>query len=251
MNQTLIRDIYLRVIDTTVGGVRDELLERAVGENVMDSLDLLKQRWEARLTQTHDFSDDPNIKQSTSTSSRGSNAAKKKKAAKKTQSAKKNKSPSASSSRNGVMSLTNLTNNDDEEPLPLPSVPRLPPTASSSNPIQPKTEKVEVIALDDQPPTKRVRTHSPPPSSTDKTQPIIQEIDDDDGGSIINHKEDLDSDDSDVDGDESDEEAENLVLAQHEKVKKGSKWKIILREGIVSIDGREYLFNKATCDLDF
>lgn len=65
--------------------------------------------------------------------------------------------------------------------------------------------------------------------------------------------EDLDSSgDSDIGSAGSDPEADNYILAQHDRVRKGpGKWKVQLKEGIAHINGRDYLFNKATCDLDW
>ena len=60
-------------------------------------------------------------------------------------------------------------------------------------------------------------------------------------------KSDLGSSSDESDG--SDPDVDNYVLAQHERVRKGDKWKVWLKEGIAHINGRDYLFNKATCDL--
>jgi hypothetical protein len=71
----------------------------------------------------------------------------------------------------------------------------------------------------------------------------------------VNDNEDLGSDDS---GDEStggsDGDFDNYILAQHDSVKKGSgsgKWKVRLKDGIMHLNGRDYLFSKATGDLYF
>lgn len=256
MNQDQVRETYLRVINATIESVREEFTERAVGDNVIESLDLLKQRWEARLTQTHDFTEDPEIvdKPSVSAARGGKKAASKPSKKKGTANSNATRNDTSAgpktspinppSSRNGI-AVADLTNDVDEAvSQPLPPVPRLPIPKEEPDTevevVQVKMNKVEPVEVEDskaeQPPTKRARTETP----------------DDDDGVIDNVAEDLDSsDDSDVAGDESDEEVENLVLAQHEKVKKGNKWKIILKDGIISIRGREYLFNKATCDLDF
>ncbi|PRQ30936.1 putative transcription factor IIA, alpha/beta subunit [Rosa chinensis] len=45
---------------------------------------------------------------------------------------------------------------------------------------------------------------------------------------------------------------QNLVLAQFEKVKRTkSKWKCTLKDGIMHMNNRDILFNKATGDFDF
>jgi len=62
---------------------------------------------------------------------------------------------------------------------------------------------------------------------------------------------------SEDDASEDDEpETENLILCQYDKVThtKGhakSRWKAILRHGIMRIEGRDYVFQKATGDFDW
>lgn len=56
--------------------------------------------------------------------------------------------------------------------------------------------------------------------------------------------------------DESDEEEEsdisNIVLAQFEKVTRSrNKWKCTLKDGVMHIDGREYLFSTAFGEMHF
>lgn len=228
MNQEQVRDIYLRVIDATIEGVRVECTERGADESTLQSLVLLKSRWSTRLTHTHAFDDDPDLieKPSSSSAAKGGKKAAGKNAKKKAASPK---SPKPSSSRNGLISVAALTNQDDSTTPGRESVPGSEVQVGKPEPFLARARDVKT---EDEPPAKRPR----------------QEIDD---GNIDHGGEDLDSSDSDARNNDSDEEPENLVLAQHEKVKKGPKWKVSLREGIVSIRGREYLFNKATCDLDF
>lgn len=261
MNQDQVRDTYLRVIHNTIESIREEFTESAAGENALESLELLKQRWEARLTQTHDFTEDPEMidKPSVSAARGGKKSAAK--SNKKKGNAKANAKANASSSnstalsqsstnpptRNGGISVADITNDTDEAVQPpLPPVPRFPPAFKP----EPQLDDPEIVEV-------KVVKGGPSDTQGSKTEPPakrarIERPDPKDDGLVENAAEDLDSsDDSDVAGDESDEEAENLVLAQHEKVKKGHKWKVILKDGIVSIRGREYLFSKATCDLDF
>lgn len=60
-----------------------------------------------------------------------------------------------------------------------------------------------------------------------------------------------DDDDDDLDGVEEEEElnTRNLVLAEFERTK--SKWKCTLKDGIMHMNNRDILFNKATGDFDF
>lgn len=66
------------------------------------------------------------------------------------------------------------------------------------------------------------------------------EDDDDEGGegSEIN---------SDLDDDEDDEnvKTDHLILCQYEKVTRiKNKWKCVLKDGIVNINGSDYVFNR-------
>lgn len=227
MNQANVREIYLRVIDATIEGVRTELAEKNPDEATLESLNLLKTRWATRLTHTHEFTDDPALidKPSSSSAGKGGKKATNKNAKKKGIASPK--SPARPASRNGGISVAALTNQTDDSSIP--------GSSSQLGKSEPALRRSRDIKTEDEPPSKRPR----------------HDLDEepDHGGEDLDSSDD---DDSDVNGNGSeDEAAENLVLAQHDRVKKGPKWKVILREGIVSIRGREYLFNRATCDLDF
>ncbi|XP_006827510.2 transcription initiation factor IIA large subunit [Amborella trichopoda] len=63
-----------------------------------------------------------------------------------------------------------------------------------------------------------------------------------------------DDDDDLDDGDNGDEEpsTDDLVLAQFEKVSRTkSRWKCILKDGIMRLNNRDFLFNKATGEFEF
>lgn len=222
MNQAQVQEIYLRVIDATIEGVRAEFAEKGASDATLDSFALLKERWATRYTHTHDFTDDPSIIDKPAASAKGARKLNK-------SHAKQSSKKSPPKNQNGVIPVAALTNGPEEYKDPsLPSIPRNP-----SSKQEPRPEVIEV--KDDEPPLKRQRV-------------VIDDKDDND----INKNEDLDSSDSEKSSESDDEIAENLVLAQHDRVKKGNpKWKVIMKEGIVNIRGREYLFNKATCDLDF
>lgn len=60
--------------------------------------------------------------------------------------------------------------------------------------------------------------------------------------------------DEDLDDDEPGEAEEggNLVVAQYDKVVRNkNRWKCTMKHGIVHIDGREYVFSKATGEFVF
>lgn len=62
---------------------------------------------------------------------------------------------------------------------------------------------------------------------------------------------DLDDDD-DEEEDAVDEEAMNKVLCQYEKVHRSkNKWKCVLKDGIMNVNGHDYVFHRAQCDFEF
>ncbi|KAI8824139.1 transcription factor IIA, alpha/beta subunit-domain-containing protein [Fimicolochytrium jonesii] len=70
--------------------------------------------------------------------------------------------------------------------------------------------------------------------------------------------EDDDNDDginSELDDEDSEDEAADtpdLILCQYEKVNRvKNKWKCALKDGIVTVDGRDYLFNKANGEFEW
>ncbi|KAF8925942.1 transcription factor IIA, alpha/beta subunit [Dissophora ornata] len=70
-----------------------------------------------------------------------------------------------------------------------------------------------------------------------------EEEEDDDTG--------LGSDLDDSDGD-MDDESDNIVLCQYDKVSRTkSKWKCVLKDGVMLINGRDYLFGRAAGDFEW
>ncbi|KAJ1823218.1 transcription factor IIA subunit alpha [Coemansia sp. RSA 2671] len=63
---------------------------------------------------------------------------------------------------------------------------------------------------------------------------------------------DLDDTEDDDDANNSYEDSEHVVLCQYEKVTRSkNKWKCVLRDGIMLINGRDYLFQKATGEFEW
>ncbi|KAJ2720882.1 transcription factor IIA subunit alpha [Coemansia sp. Benny D115] len=63
---------------------------------------------------------------------------------------------------------------------------------------------------------------------------------------------DLDDSDEDDDYEGGAEETEHIVLCQYEKVTRSkNKWKCFLRDGIMLVNGRDYLFNRATGEFEW
>jgi hypothetical protein len=82
-----------------------------------------------------------------------------------------------------------------------------------------------------------------------KTIPQTDGQDDDD-----DEEEDDEPGDSDINSDLDDEDSEDenvetdhLILCQYEKVSRiKNKWKCVLKDGVVNINGKDYLFNKVS-----
>lgn len=57
---------------------------------------------------------------------------------------------------------------------------------------------------------------------------------------------------SDLDDDNEEPSTEDIVLCQFEKVSRvKSKHKCQLKDGIMHLNGKDYLFSKATCEFEF
>jgi hypothetical protein len=91
-------------------------------------------------------------------------------------------------------------------------------------------------------------------------------LQDDDGSELAS---DLDDDEGkgmlyDIDGfftfhsllslvaDDENAPTDHLILCQYEKVSRiKNKWKCILKDGVVNINGRDYMFSRATGDFEW
>ncbi|KAJ3281040.1 transcription factor IIA subunit alpha [Borealophlyctis nickersoniae] len=85
---------------------------------------------------------------------------------------------------------------------------------------------------------------------------VDDDDDDDDDDDIAeppaNADEDIGSDLDDEDSEEEGGDVDNLILCQYEKVTRiKNKWKCTLKDGIVSVNGKDYLFNRANGDFEW
>merc|ERR1719154_461215 len=101
--------------------------------------------------------------------------------------------------------------------------------------------------------TKMIQVDGPADSSEEEDAADDEdEVDDDD---------DDDDDDIDLDGDEddvSDEDAsdlfetDNVVVCQYDKITRArNKWKFHLKDGIMNLNGKDYVFQKAHGDAEW
>ncbi|KAL2328780.1 hypothetical protein Fmac_022207 [Flemingia macrophylla] len=97
--------------------------------------------------------------------------------------------------------------------------------------------------------------NTPAPSEVPASTPApvsqneVDEDDDDDDEPPLNENDDDDLDDLDQGEDQN---TQHLVLAQFDKVTRTkSRWKCTLKDGIMHINNKDILFNKATGEFDF
>jgi transcription initiation factor TFIIA large subunit len=76
--------------------------------------------------------------------------------------------------------------------------------------------------------------------------------DDDDDEPPLNEDDDDDDELDDLEQGEDEPNTQHLVLAQFDKVTRTkNRWKCTLKDGIMHLNGRDVLFNKATGEFDF
>lgn len=78
------------------------------------------------------------------------------------------------------------------------------------------------------------------------------DVDDDDDEPPLNEDDDDDDELDDLEQGEDEPNTQHLVLAQFDKVTRTkNRWKCTLKDGIMHLNGRDVLFNKATGEFDF
>lgn len=77
---------------------------------------------------------------------------------------------------------------------------------------------------------------------------------DDENTNFVEDVEPLNSDDDDLINENADElfEADDIIVCQYENiVRTRSKWKLLLKDGIMNLNGKDYVFNKASGETEF
>ncbi|KAI0199799.1 transcription factor IIA, alpha/beta subunit [Astrocystis sublimbata] len=89
------------------------------------------------------------------------------------------------------------------------------------------------------------------PSQYDGPDDELKEEDDvDSDEDAINS--DLDDPDDNVEGDEDDEEGGQIMLCMYDKVQRvKNKWKCVLKDGVLNVNGKDYVFHKATGEYEW
>ncbi|KAI9094315.1 transcription factor IIA, alpha/beta subunit-domain-containing protein [Phlyctochytrium arcticum] len=89
--------------------------------------------------------------------------------------------------------------------------------------------------------------------STGRTLGQVDGVDDDDDEDDEDDNEDgIGSDLDDEDSDDENVDVSHIILCQYEKVNRvKNKWKCTLKDGIITVNGRDYVFNKAQGDFEW
>jgi hypothetical protein len=303
-NQESVKDIYLKVIEATIAGSRAEFEEaNSADESLLATLDILRERWQAGLLESHDFSEDPSASIRTS-NPRGSvaNKASATGAGAATQGQRQRQAARAAGSSADVVKaepgiladgngasfdpavgLSDNSHAQSPDQAVLSSgyggAPQQPtavggggplrgdgfahlaeaPTVPRRDGVRPKTLSSGIPSAGAMGGATGAATGNIPQgdgaggTSSGDEEPAAKRARHED--EQVNANEDLGSEDSDDDqSDGSEGEWDNFIVAQHDSVKKGGgngKWKVRLKDGILHLHGREYLFSKASCDLDW
>ncbi|KAJ3187918.1 transcription factor IIA subunit alpha [Gaertneriomyces sp. JEL0708] len=92
---------------------------------------------------------------------------------------------------------------------------------------------------------------STPKGKTIRVAQVDGVDDDDDEDDEDDNEEGIGSDLDDDDSDDENADISNIILCQYEKVNRvKNKWKCTLKDGIITVNGKDYVFNKRSSTLD-
>ncbi|KAF3057274.1 Transcription initiation factor IIA large subunit [Daldinia childiae] len=86
-------------------------------------------------------------------------------------------------------------------------------------------------------------------SQFDGTDDGVKDEGDDDADAI---NSDLDDPDDNIEDDDEDEDGGQIMLCMYDKVQRvKNKWKCVLKDGVLSVNGKDYVFHKATGEYEW
>ncbi|PWZ02144.1 hypothetical protein BCV70DRAFT_57783 [Testicularia cyperi] len=215
MSNKVVSQVYRSIIDDVINNVRQDFEDMGIEKEVLEEL---QRSWEAKIvaTQVAEFEGAPALPPPKSRSSKKQDA----------------KSESKSEDANGAGSQSH-GNRDDQHRSKMA---RGEGSSDVSGAVNSKEAK-GVAAGDD------AEEAGADPSTGDKRKRIS---DGDEIGSDLD-----DSDDEDLDGG-ADGDNDDMVLCLYDKVQRvKNKWKCVLKDGVASIDGRDYLFAKCNGEFEW
>ncbi|KAJ2342252.1 transcription factor IIA subunit alpha [Coemansia erecta] len=273
MSNSIVAGIYRQVIDDVVRNVQADFEGHGVDTSVLEEL---QRSWEAKIIQSrvasfpgeensyeqarvhhvdHAYYQEPNINSAASLASIVNNP--------------ESFAPSAASLVSLAQSGRGHLHEDEEDRLAgIPEDPHyahhyrnIPQNdgADDANCTQTPGDSDNAMAM-----WERIRDARRSEAARLKEQQLIGQLDgasDDEGAGEADEAKteapedaiNSDLDDTDEDEGEDDaEEIEHMVLCQYDKVTRSkNKWKCVLRDGIMLINGRDYLFQKANGDFEW
>ncbi|KAF2483778.1 transcription factor IIA, alpha/beta subunit [Neohortaea acidophila] len=121
-----------------------------------------------------------------------------------------------------------------------------------------------MVPLDEQPSSKKrkLQTKRPTISASAPSIPQLDGVDDDEDDKDIKDEDDENAINSDLDdsdeegqgdlGEEDDETGENQILCTYDKVQRvKNKWKCVLKDGVMSSGGKEWVFHKGNGEFEW
>ncbi|KAI5119806.1 hypothetical protein M0805_006939 [Coniferiporia weirii] len=122
---------------------------------------------------------------------------------------------------------------------------------ASSQSRMPQVDGPSSSASDSPSPPPPSQSYAPRPSHPSLPQPPQ-------GAQVAADTEEINSDldDSDTDGEEEDQEGSlgetDIVFCTYDKVARvKNKWKCVLKDGMIHVNGKDYLFAKCTCEFEW
>lgn len=247
MSCTSVKEVYLRVIDATIARTKSELEEEGEpNERLIATLDHLRTGWQTRLLRSQVFDERTEAQAAVREGRIVKNEIPTEKAE---QGSTQKTLPPVRYDKMYSASASGAGRPAGPVGRPQPHI----PAAAKKEHAPAVVEKVpQGDGPGEEPPAKRARVDSAE-LKEDGSRPgrDVAAGEADVANGNPGDEESESSVDSELEGDSDQEDPDHFILAQHDKVRKGQKWKVMLRDGVVHINGRDYLFGRATCDLEW
>lgn len=215
MSNKVVSQVYRSIIDDVINNVRQDFEEMGIEKEVLEEL---QRSWEAKIvaTQVAEFEGAPALPPAKSRSSK-----------------KPDPKAEVKSEDNGTNGASSSTNGADQHRSKVAR-------ADGSSDVK---NAADTGASDGAAGTKKEDGNDEDAAAGQKRKRIS---DDDEIGSDLD-----DSDDEDLDGG-ADGDNDDMVLCLYDKVQRvKNKWKCVLKDGVASIDGRDYLFAKCNGEFEW
>jgi len=240
MSNKVVPQTYRSIIDKVINSVRPDFEENGVEDAVLVAL---QQSWEAKLAMSRvtDFSSDPRLgayqRMLPPDEPKGTLAG----------------TSDAAGSASGSASANGGSGQVDEDVKPSEAVAN---AASASTSNSTSANSGDATASTSAAPA--ASTSQPPAPSKPAPNPDSNEIgsdlDDDSDEDLLSDEDDPTGENGGMNGlgGGSSDERGDVIIALYEKVQRvKNKWKITLKDGVISAEGKDYLFNKCQGDFEW